>query len=151
MDGMGDLNAPVSPMGALSATDGLDDMGGDQDLANMDMGADQDMGMDNGAQEGGSPKIEDFKNNFDNADPGVQDATINFFDSQNKNDEDEQADMTQQEPAAGPNESRFSYKRIIDDVVESIMRGDDKNGIGRKNKKLPKKHGDIKNPFKTQY
>ena len=112
MGGMDDMNAPTPPMDAAPP---LDAMGGEEPI-----GGDQEQTAP--PPEGQNSEVEQFKQNFDNADPKTQAGTIDYFNSQNKNGNEEQPPMDDQMPPAPgmPTESKFNFKNIIDETFSMM-------------------------------
>ena len=125
--GMDDMNAPMPPMDAGQGMSpegedpGMpppDDMGGEDPNA---MGGEEPMPEGPNAA-GGSPEVQQFIQDFQNSDPETQDGTMKYFNSQKKDGGDEQQGDEGMPPAPGAMpESRFNFKRIIDETFSTIF------------------------------
>jgi hypothetical protein len=126
MGGMDDMNAPMPPMDAEQGMPpegedpGMppppeDDMGGD-------MGGEDPMPGDPNALSAGSPEVQQFMQDFQNSDPETQDGTMKYFNSQKKDNGGEQPADAGMPPAPGAMpESKFNFKRIIDETFSTIF------------------------------
>ena len=151
MDGMGDLdNAPMPPMGP-------DDMGGEDPMG----GAPDDMG--------GEPPMDDPMGGEDpNAIGGEDDELMNIINglsiedkaavtkyAKSRADDSEGAEdrmMGGEAPDMGgemPMESKRGMKSIIDEVLNDVL--DNKEGIKRPEKKMPRQYRDMEMPFKSPF
>ena len=150
MDGMGDLdNAPMPPMGA-------DDMGGEGQMADPMGGAPNDMGneppMEGPDDMGGDPNATEGPDMGNGEDDELMDiinnlsiedkaAVTKYAKSMADNSEGGAPDMGGEMPM----ESRVNYRHIIDEVIEDMF--DNKDGITRPQKKLPKEYNRFSSPF----
>ena len=149
MDGMGDLdNAPMPPMGADGM--GMDNQI-DSDVPQDAMAGEPPMDDINGLSPEEPPKNIDNDNYIDISDLSLEDQVAvekykESLEDKSKNDS-EGGEMPQNDM---PMESRRNYKRIIDEVVDSVL-NDTKE---RDETNLPKAYGVYKrtkkNPFLPQ-
>lgn len=160
MDGMGDMDAPMPPMGA----DGMDDPMGGEDPMGDDpnaMGGNDPMGGDPSAADGGmgdDPMGDDPMGGEDpmgddpNAMGDENDEFMNKFNSLPKDKQvaaEKYVDSMVDDNEPMPMESRRSIKRIIDEVINDIW--DDKEGTKRPSKDLPRAYRNMKSPFTSPW
>lgn len=128
MDGMDDMNAPMPPMdaeqGMPPAPEDPNAMGGEEPVDPVAGGSNDDplAGDPNALSAGGNPEVQQFVQDFQNSDPETQDSTMKYFDSQKKDGGTDQPADAAMPPAPGAMpESRFNFKRIIDETFSAIF------------------------------
>lgn len=150
MDGMGDMNAPMPPMGA-------DPMGGDDMMGDAPSGMDNEPPMDEpmGGEDPNAASGEDdeLMNIINGLSIEDKAAVTKYAKSMADNSEGTEDQMMGGEtPDMGnemPMESRRNVRNIIDEVLNDVL--DNKEGTKRPEKKMPKQYRDMEMPFKSPF
>jgi hypothetical protein len=119
IDGVDNLDTSLSSVdtglgGDVTQTDNL---GGDMsgDMTGM-------AGDPNALSAGGNPEVQQFVQDFQNSDPETQNSTMKYFDSQKKDGgTDQPADAAMPPSPGAMPESKFNFKRIIDETFSAIF------------------------------